>query len=528
MTIPADSFLRERHAGVLLPLFSAASRAGWGIGEIPDLVTLAAWLRHAGLDFLLMLPVNEMALGEQHSPYSTISAMAIDPIFLRVGDVEEFAADGGEDALGSADRARLAAVRAAPAIAYDDVRSLKQTCLRAAFTRFEDEHWRPMTRRAQAFAAFVRREWAWLDDYLLFRALRDRFQGQPWWEWPDGLSQRQPSALAVARRSLEGELRYHAWLQWLADEQWQAARTASPIKLFGDLPFVVGADSADVWANAEWFARELSVGTPPDAFSADGQDWGLPAYRWDVVERDDFSWLRERARRGTELFDGYRVDHVIGFYRTWVRDADGHGRFTPEDPEAQKVLGRRVMRVFQSSGAAIVAEDLGTVPDFLRESLLELGVPGYKVFRWERAWDEPNQPFHDPRTYAPLSVVTTATHDTESLAEWWDEAPIEERTEVLKVPPLSEHGFEPEQAFDARLRDALLVAIYEAGANLVLLPLQDVFGWRDRVNVPGTVGHENWTWRLPFPVEDLLTRPDASERASFLRRLATETRRTAG
>jgi 4-alpha-glucanotransferase len=283
-----------------------------------------------------------------------------------------------------------------------------------------------------------------------------------------------------------------------------------------------------VWANAEWFARDLSVGTPPDAFSADGQDWGLPAYRWDVVERDDFSWLRERARRGTELFDGYRVDHVIGFYRTWVRDAGGHGRFTPEDPEAQKTLGRRVMRVFQASGAAILAEDLGTVPVFLRESLLQLGVPGYKVFRWERAWDDPGKPFLDPRTYPPLSVVTTATHDTESLAEWWDEADIEERTEVLKVPVLGEHGFTPEQAFDATLRDALLGAIYDAGANLVLLPLQDVFGWRDRVNVPGTVGAENWTWRLPFPVEDLLTRPDASERASFLHRLAIQTRRIAG
>ena len=186
------------------------------------------------------------------------------------------------------------------------------------------------------------------------------------------------------------------------------------------------------------------------------------------------------------------------------------------------------MRVFIDSGATIVAEDLGTVPVFLRESLLELGVPGYKVFRWERAWDEPGKPFIDPRTYAPLSVVTTATHDTESLAEWWDQAEIDERTEVLKVPVLAEHGLKPAQPFDARLRDAMLGAIYEAGANLVLLPIQDVFGWRDRVNVPGTVGSENWTWRLPFPVEDLLTRPDASERASFLRRLAMETGRTAG
>jgi 4-alpha-glucanotransferase len=166
------------------------------------------------------------------------------------------------------------------------------------------------------------------------------------------------------------------------------------------------------------------------------------------------------------------------------------------------------------------------VPDFLRESLNDLGVPGYKVFRWERAWNTEGQPFLDPRGYAALSVTTTGTHDTESLAEWWDAAPIEERAAVLSVPDLAAAGFPPERTFDAELRDALLKAIYRSGANLVLLPLQDIFGWRDRINVPGTVGRVNWTWRLPFPLGDLLSRPDALERAAFLRHLAIETGRT--
>jgi 4-alpha-glucanotransferase len=455
--------------------------------------------------------------------------MAIDPIYLRVADIPEFVAQGGIDALPAERRDRLAALRQAPQVDYDAVREVKQGALRPSFDRFEAEHWQPRTARAAEFAGFVEREADWLDDYALFRALRDRFASQPWWDWPDGLSTRQPSALEVARRSLEREIRFHAYLQWLADGQWQAARAAAGIKLFGDLPFVVGADSADVWQHQDKFDRGLSVGTPPDAFSADGQDWGLPAYRWDLVERDDFAWLRARARRGTELFDGYRVDHVIGFYRTYVRDVHNvHdvGRFTPEDPEAQKTLGRRIMQVFQASGAAILAEDLGTVPDFLRESLNDLGVPGYKVFRWERAWNAEGQPFLDPRGYAALSVTTTGTHDTESLAEWWDAAPIEERVAVLSVPDLSGAGFSPERSFDAELRDALLKAIYQSGANLVLLPLQDIFGWRDRINVPGTVGRGNWTWRLPFPLGDLLSRPDALERAAFLRHLAIETGRT--
>jgi len=152
-------------------------------------------------------------------------------------------------------------------------------------------------------------------------------------------------------------------------------------------------------------------------------------------------------------------------------------------------------------------------------------VPGYKVFRWERDWKTDRHPFLDPRHYAALSVTTTGTHDTESLAEWWDTAPHDERIEALKVPDLAAAGFTADSPFDDRLRDALLAAIFRSGANLVVLPLQDIFGWRDRINVPGTVGAGNWTWRLPFRVGELLTRPDAAERAGFLHALARESGR---
>lgn len=519
MTTAAD-FCRSRHAGLLLPLFSIRSEAGWGIGEIPDLVTLARWERDAHLDFVLMLPVNEMASG-QHSPYSTLSAMAVDPIYLRLADVAEFAAEGGETSLGPDARGRLAALRESGRVDYPAVRALKRECLRAAFQRFEREHWARQTERARAFSAFVERERAWLDDFTLFRALRDRFEGAAWWTWPDGLADRRSEAVERIRQSCESEVRYHAYLQWLAHEQWQAARrAAAPVRFFGDLPFMVGADSADVWANADDFARDLTVGTPPDAFSETGQDWGLPAYRWDVVVGNDFRWLRQRAARGTELFDGYRIDHVIGFYRTWVRPAEGPAYFTPGDEAEQRELGRRVLQVFLESGACIVAEDLGTVPDFLRPSLAELGVPGYKVLRWERAWNTPGQPFIDPRNWSPLSVATTGTHDTDSLADWWDGAPHEERAALVALPPLAASGIRADQPFDASVRDALLQLLYESGSNLLVLPLQDVFGWRDRINTPATVGAENWSWRMPFPVERMREREDARERAAALRKMA--------
>ena len=523
------SFCAERHAGLLLPLFSAVSRQSWGIGEIPDLVPLSRWCRSAELDFLLMLPVNEMAAG--HSPYSTLSAMAVDPIFLRLVDVPEFAALGGESALTPGERRALGGLRRRGHIAYDRVRALKVRALEAAFARFDEEHWHRDTPRAREFEEFRSRESWWLDDYTFFRALRDRYDGAAWWTWPPPLASRDAAALDDARRSLARQMRYAAYLQWLADAQWTAVRAAvAPFRLFGDLPFMVGADSADVWANAAAFSRDVTVGTPPDAFSEQGQDWGLPAYRWDIVVQQDFGWLRARARRGMELFDGYRIDHVIGFYRTWVRGAEGTAGFTPEDEADQRELGRRILRVFQDSGACLIAEDLGTVPDFLRESLASLGVPGYKVIRWERAWHSEGHPFLDPREYAPLSVATTGTHDTETLAGWWDTAPPAERKAVLALPGLrgiSAGGapLTPDRPFDDGVRDALLTLLYAARSNLVIVPMQDIFGWTERINTPATVGDANWTWRLPWPVDTLESRSDAQERAQTLRAWAEQTGR---
>lgn len=522
----ASTFCRERHAGLLAPLFSLASGAGWGIGEIPDLVPVARWLQRCGLDLLLMLPVNEMASG-QHSPYSTLSAMAIDPIYIRLADVPEFEAIGGEASLGAEAQAHIASLRAGSRIDYPAIRALKRVALAAAFDRFEQHPGRGRA-RAAAFEAFVERERDWLTDYALFRALHEQFDRRAWWDWPEPLARRDEAALAEARTRLARDVRFYEYVQFIADTQWAAARRAAPVRLFGDLPFMVGADSADVWAGDHAFARDLSVGTPPDAFSDVGQDWGLPAYRWDVVVREDFRWLRERAHRATELFDGYRVDHVIGFYRTWVRPASGPAFFTPADEADQRELGRRIMQVFLESGACIVAEDLGTVPDFLRQSLTELDVPGYKVFRWEREWHQSGQPYKDPSTYLPLSLATTGTHDTDTLAEWWDAAPPGEREAILRLPGLAAKGLRPSDAFGPPVRDALLELVLASSSNLVVLPVQDVFGWRDRVNTPATVGDTNWTWRLPWPVDTLSKIPEARERARALRKWVDLTGRVHG
>ena len=512
----------RRRAGLLVPLFSFPSSASWGIGEIADVAPMTKWLGGAGQRALQLLPINEMATGDW-SPYSAQSAMAIDPIFIRVASLPEFAALGGEAALDAEDRRDLDQARRAARVDHVTVRRLKERALAAAFDRFLETDWRSGTDRARSLEAFEADESWWLADYALFRALHERENHRAWTEWPEALRRRDPPALDQARRELAREVRFRTYLQWIAATEWQTARAsarAHGVALLGDLPFMVDANSADVWARQDEFYLDRSVGVPPDAFSATGQDWGMPAYRWDVVAAGGFKWLRDRARRSAALYDGFRVDHLVGFYRTYSRPRTGGSpAFEPPVEADQLALGEQTLGALRDSGAEIIAEDLGVVPDFVRTSLARLGIPGFKVFRWERHWDTGDHAFRDPAAYPALSVATSGTHDTEPMITWWEHAPAEERAAVAAVPTLRSvaPGVDVASAPYGAVRDALLETLFASASELLLLPVQDVFGWRDRINVPATVSPDNWTFRLPWPCDLMDESAEARERQTTLR-----------
>jgi 4-alpha-glucanotransferase len=516
----------SRHAGLLIPLFSAPSTDSWGIGELDCLAPLAEWLASGGFDRLMLLPLGTIAADET-SPYSAASAMAIDPLYIAVPAVPDFASAGGAEALSEAAQWYLADARSSSRVRYDSVRRVKREALDLAFSQFVREEWEQHTPRAASLGAYIGRERWWLDDYSLFQALSETYHSASWRDWPEPVRDRDPQALDEARRQLARSVLREQYLQWIAESQWQAARLAAGaagVSVFGDLPFVVGAHSADVWAHADEFSLDVSLGVPPDAFNAGGQDWGLPIYHWGVMAQRDFDWIRQRARRMAALYSGFRVDHLVGFYRTFGRPAVGDPFFSPAGEDEQARQGEAILRIFLESGAAVIAEDLGTVPDFVRASMARLGVAGCKVLRWERAWSIPEHPFLEPAGYPAVSATLTSTHDTDPLAGWWAAAPADERAAMMRLAALGDLGLtDATQPWSDRLRDAMLAMAYQAGSNDVFVLVQDVFGWSDRINLPGTVSDANWTWRLPWPIGRARETAEAAARAAFCRALSQAT-----
>jgi 4-alpha-glucanotransferase len=334
---------------------------------------------------------------------------------------------------------------------------------------------------------------------------------------------RDGASVAAFRQESGQEILFRQYLQWIAHEQWAQARHGSPgLRVSGDFPFGVAADSADVWSNQDLFSFDGSVGAPPDAFSKDGQNWQLPMYRWDVMRERGYAWFGARARRAAELFHLFRVDHVVGLFRSWVFPRDGSApHFVPDGEAAQAAQGEAVLRAIMRGGAGVIAEDLGTIPQFVRHTLGELGLPGYRVMRWERFWDEPGQPFVNPAEYPASSVATTGTHDTETLAVWWKGADRDERQAALTVAATAWRDQQPPEiggdTLPPAVRDAVLETMFASGSDLLTLPCQDVFGWPDRINVPALIDDSNWTWRLPWPVDGLDAQPEAAERQRTLR-----------
>ena len=232
------------------------------------------------------------------------------------------------------------------------------------------------------------------------------------------------------------------------------------------------------------------------------------------MEKGDYGWLKSRAAKAASYYDLRRVDHAVGYFRQWIRDEKTPtGRFIPDNEETWKRHGERHFRLL-SENAGIVAEDLGVIPPFVRTILTSLGLPGYRVMRWEKDGNV----YRNPHEFPALSLATTGTHDTETLAEWWEGTSSQEHAALARVYPEFE-GVDVRSGFTPQVHQALLAATLQSGSDLCVLPWQDVLGTRERINLPGSMNDANWAYRIAWDAEDLPTVPEARSAAERLAKL---------
>lgn len=527
---PVSARRGARTLGVTVPLFSLRSGRDFGIGEIGDLPRFAEWVRGTGARVIQLLPSFELSRGET-SPYGARTAFGLDPLAISLADVPELDRATMAEVLAGGGEAELSAVRRAVAVDYERVRALKERALAAAFANFESRELARATRRADEFRAFQRASAAWSDDLSLYVALRDEHHEHGWSTWEAALRDRNPAALRVARERLARPILAHQYRQFVANEQWHAARRALAslgVELMGDLPFIVGGESADVWSHRRAFRSDVSLGAPPDAYSEEGQDWGLPAYDLERMEQDGFEWLRTRTARARQLYDRFRIDHVVGYFRQWVKPKaplvhpDGkstpqRGHFDVVSERLQHARGERVLRAMSESAGrgAIIAEDLGVIPRWVRSTLTELGIPGYKIIPWERE----GFVYRDPRAFPWLSIASYSTHDTAPIGMWWNEMAPEERAGLAQIFGVAATT-KGDELWAAQMR-----TLFGSGAGLALVLLQEILGEDVRINTPGVVGPENWSYRMATSVERLADDARVAARAARVRALLAETHR---
>ena len=509
----------QRRLGVAIPLFSARTGESCGIGEFPAIERLVDWCGEIGATVLQLLPLND--IGDGTSPYSAWSAFALDPTYISLHRLAPRVDDASwlrrvEETARELERS--------PRVDYPRVRAAKLPLLEEAFRRCQDD-----LARDPDYLGFLARS-PWLDGYAAFRVLKEDHGYASWEVWGAGWVPGDRVALTQLHQA--ARLDFIRFQQFVAAEQLAASRRYAEergVLLQGDIPILVSRDSADVWLQPHLFHLDAAAGAPPDMYAADGQNWGFPTYRWDRLARQDYAWWRARLRTMEDFCHLYRVDHVVGFFRIWtipqgLRDGR-QGRFVPEDEGTWGEHGQRLLEMMLGSCRLLpLAEDLGTVPDVCRHTLGYLAIPGLKVARWEKRWHG-DRSFIPPAEFLPMSVATSATHDSETLAGWWKAFP-EERQQLQRELGLGD-GPAPARLPPA-LAERILGDLARAGSIFTILPLADLLELardrslgaepeEDRINVPGELRPDSWTWRLRRPLEELLA--DASLNVRLLKLL---------
>jgi 4-alpha-glucanotransferase len=475
--------MKKRASGILLHITSLPSR--FGIGDLgPEAYRFVDFLAQAKQSYWQILPLNPIDPAFDNSPYHSISAFAFSKLLI---SPELLVKDH------LLDKQDILEVPHFPSekVDYKGVIDYKENLFQLAYERFK------RAENREDFQNFCQEYSPWLDDFSLFVSLKKHHKGSEWSRWEERIRDRKPEAVQAFKKELKEEIEKQKFLQYIFFLQWHALKSychQRRIRIIGDMPIYVDYDSADVWAHPELFQLDPQkkpyavAGVPPDYFSATGQLWGNPLYRWDVLREKGYEWWIQRMGQNLKLFDMVRIDHFRGFVGYWEVPASEntavHGKWTKAP--AVDFFNRLTQRF---PGLPLIAEDLGIITPDVQEVMHRFGFPGMKVLLFAFGEDDPMHPYL-PHTYERNCVVYTGTHDNNTVRGWIErEANQEDRERLFR--------YLGRDIPESQVHWEFIRLAMQSVAETAIIPLQDVLGLRQeaRMNTPAS-GKGSWQWRL--------------------------------
>lgn len=470
--------LNKRLNGVLMHISSLPGKTGIGtLGNIAyDFVD---FLKESKQAYWQILPVGPTSFGD--SPYQSFSTFAGNPYFIDFDRILD------EGFLDKSDYETINWGESETSVDYGLLYEQRQKVFECLHKNFKK-------RVPSDFEFFCSENYFWLEDYAFFMALKDEHNGVPFNQWEKELVNREEKSLAEWKKKCADRISYHKMLQYLFYKQWFALKNyanSKGIKIIGDIPFYVSGDSSDVWSNPEQFDLDENMtpvevaGCPPDGFSADGQLWGNPVYKWDYMKKTDYAWWKKRLEKSLAIYDVLRIDHFRGFDSYYCipygsKDArNGHWRSGPGMD-----LFNSIRKQFGDE-LPIIAEDLGFLTDGVKKLLADSTFPGMKILQF--AFDSREESDYIPYKYTQNCVVYTGTHDNDTILGWYETARGEDVEQAKKYLRASDKD---------SLRKEMMICAMASPANTCILCMQDLIGLgkEARMNTPSTVG-TNWKWR---------------------------------
>ena len=489
-----------RSSGILLHISSLPSYGG--IGDLgPAAYRFADFLFAAKQRYWQVLPLNPVGYG--NSPYGAISAFAGNPLLVSLEYLSDWGWIEGE---------RIGGLPGSTAqVDFESVGSSKLPLLAEAAGNFLTHHEEPKFQQQwQRFEDFCSRSAYWLEDYVMYAVVRRKFDYASWHTWPTPVVQREAATMHAIMEEHAQELAVERVIQFAFEEQWQALRaycTQRKIDFIGDIAIFVSYDSADVWNHAEIFELEkdlmpkLVAGVPPDYFSAGGQKWGNPLYKWDVLEQRGFDWWVDRVRRAQELYGAIRLDHFRGFEAYWAIPAEDENAI---NGSWVKAPGDKLFAVLceRLGPLPFIAEDLGVITKEVNALRMKYHLPGMRILQF--GFGNRGAHAYLPHSYEPNTVVYTGTHDNDTTLGWWQNGAtkIEEEAVASYIGDTSDIVW------------SMIRLAATSVADICLFPLQDLLelGSEARMNTPAAAEH-NWGWRC---ADDVFTHKLAEKMATLM------------